>query len=844
MSARIHTRRLVALSIATLLAACGGGGGSGSSSSGSGGSNPPPPAPVTLTFRTDFPAVAAGDATALHWSSNGSTCTASGAWSGTMGASGTTYVTVNQDSAYTLDCSGAAGATPATATVNVTASRYPLSPAPTSTHVVSENTRTSLDFRKFDIGPNDVVWDATNARLQIATRADSPLYPNSLVTLDPVTGQVTASTALDAEPVQIAVSANGQYLYAGFANGKGVRRYFEATLAHDIDIPVGTTTARVFDIAVSPVSPQSIAVVVDKLFNENSFGFGLQLFVDATPLPDAIDGDMSASGGSSITDVTFPLQWTADGTRLYAGQKTYAHGVLDLAVTARGLSINRLIKWNTSSGVRLHGTRAFLDDGRVFSLDGDVAQLGRFTDYDNPYWSRVEAINNGKAFSLDDHLENGPFLDGQQIWAFDPDTFVTIDSIVFDDAALFAGGYIMVWGMDGIATYGVNGLVVAHGSFAAAGGADPPIPVIPMQAGAFVPDSTSGANDAFDWRAFRIGANDVVADRCGHVYVTTTGQSYFRPNNLIEIDPATGNLLREVFVGSEPDNLAVSDDCSKIYVGLKLTNAVARVRAADFAVEARIPMVAGAAHFGVLARGASLSVAPGQSDVFAVAKRDLPFADCGGEARGLSVFDGAVERPLVHDPTSFSPSGTTWGATPGTLYAVDDFDVFAFDVDSAGLHGKQTLFPHNIGTTGTYLFADLDFDRLNRRLFNSRGDVFDVSTNALLPRLNVSPVTGIINVLCVGPTAAHVTDPVSGKVFYVSYGDANNAPYVPYAMTVQAYSANGLSLQGRRVLSGAPIDIDFGFGAPRRVARLGTDGLAVVTAWKFLVLMRSPMLRN
>ena len=840
MSALIHARLPALFSLVTLLVACGGGGGGDSSSSGGGG-NPPPvqTTPITLTFRADFPAIASGDATALVWTSNGTGCTASGAWTGPLAASGTGYVTVNDDSAYTLTCSGAAGTTPAAATVNVTAAHYPLTPRPTSSRVTSENTRTSLAYRKFNIAPNDVVWDATNARLQIATRADSPTYPNSLVTFDPVEGQVTASTALDAEPFQIAVSANGQFVYAGFANGKGVRRYLAATLAHDIDIPVGAANARVFDIAVSPTSARTIAVVVDHLFKANSIGFGLQLFVDGTPLPDVIDDDMSAKGGSSTTDIMFPVQWMPDGNRLYAGQKTYATGVLELAVTSQGLSINRLTQWRTASGVRIYGSRAFLDDGRVFSLDGAVAQLGRFTDYNNPYWARAEAINNGKAFSLGDHLD-GPFLDGQQITAFDPDTFITLDTIVFKDAAEFAGGYIMVWGTDGIVTYGINGLLVAHGSFAAARGVDPPIPVPPMITGAFVPASTTSANDEFHWRAFRIGANDAITDRCGHLYVATTGESYFRPNKLLELDPQTGALLRELYVGSEPDNLAVSDDCSKIYVGTSETNAVTRVRRADFVIEAQIPMISGAPHFFELARSASISVAPGQPDVIAVAKMELTHF-CTDRALGLGVFDGAVERPLTHEPTSFSPTGTAWGASPSTLYAVDDFDVFAFDVDATGLKNKRTLFPHNIGTTGAYLFADLDFDRLNQRLFNSRGDVFNIATSTLLPRLDLSPVTGMINVLCGGMTAAHVTDPVSGKVFYASYGGQAS----PTAgMTIQTFAANGLTLLGRRSLSGQFIDPDFGFGPPRRVARLGTDGLAVVTAWKFLVLLRSPMLRN
>jgi hypothetical protein len=239
-------------------------------SSSSGGSNPPPPVqadPITLTFRTDFSRVAAGDATALSLEQQRHRVHCQRRL--VRRAGGKRHELCHR--AWRLDVHAYVFGRRRCDTSGSDRERHrfalPDLPAPTSSHVVSENTRTSLDYQKFNIAPNEVIWDATHARLQIATRADSPICPSSLVTLDPVTGQITASTALDAEPVQIAVSANGQFVYAGFANGKGVRRYLAATLAHDIDIPVGTANARVFDIAVSPTSPRTIAVVVDKLFN-------------------------------------------------------------------------------------------------------------------------------------------------------------------------------------------------------------------------------------------------------------------------------------------------------------------------------------------------------------------------------------------------------------------------------------------------------------------------------------------------------------------------------------------------------------------------------------------------
>jgi hypothetical protein len=269
----------------------------------------------------------------------------------------------------------------------------------------------------------------------------------------------------------------------------------------------------------------------------------------------------------------FPVQWMPDGTRLYAGQKTYATGVLDLAVTPQGLSINRLINWRTASGFRIYGTRAFLDDGRVFSLDGAVAILGRFTDYDNPYWARAEAINNGKAFSLGDHLENGPFLRWPAIVAFDADTFVTIDSIVFDDDALFAGGYVMVWGSDGIATYGANGLLVAHGSFAAAGGADrlsgPPDGRRRLRAREHRPAPTMRSTGARSVSGRTTRSPTDAVTLCHH-----HGNPTSAPINCSNSIRRPARCCARLYVGSEPDNLAVSDDCSKIYVGLRESNAV------------------------------------------------------------------------------------------------------------------------------------------------------------------------------------------------------------------------------------------------------------------------------
>lgn len=97
------------------LSGCGGGGGGGSSGGNSGGRPPP-----TVSLTTSAPEVAVNGSVTLTWSStNATSCTASGAWSGSKSTSGSQSVTVAQNSTYTVSCSGSGGQ--AAADVAVTA---------------------------------------------------------------------------------------------------------------------------------------------------------------------------------------------------------------------------------------------------------------------------------------------------------------------------------------------------------------------------------------------------------------------------------------------------------------------------------------------------------------------------------------------------------------------------------------------------------------------------------------------------------------------------------------------------------------------------------------------------
>jgi uncharacterized protein (TIGR03118 family) len=91
--------RLISISIALIVAACGGGYGGGSGM---------PPATVAISVAPTT--VAVGQTATLTWNTNGSSCTASGAWTGDQAASGTQSVTPTAvgTETFNLICSGGA----------------------------------------------------------------------------------------------------------------------------------------------------------------------------------------------------------------------------------------------------------------------------------------------------------------------------------------------------------------------------------------------------------------------------------------------------------------------------------------------------------------------------------------------------------------------------------------------------------------------------------------------------------------------------------------------------------------------------------------------------------------
>jgi hypothetical protein len=141
-SRRVAAAGSLAMLAAIGLSACGGGGGGGSST----------PAPA-VTFSANPASVSTGETSTLTWSTtNASSCTASGGWSGSKGVSGNENTSaLTQNTTFTLRCTGDGGSTSRDVTVSVTAP-----PAPSVT--LSAN-----PLSVPPAGTSTLTWSTTNA---------------------------------------------------------------------------------------------------------------------------------------------------------------------------------------------------------------------------------------------------------------------------------------------------------------------------------------------------------------------------------------------------------------------------------------------------------------------------------------------------------------------------------------------------------------------------------------------------------------------------------------------------------------------------------------------------------
>lgn len=184
----------------------------------------------------------------------------------------------------------------------------------------------------------------------------------------------------------------------------------------------------------------------------------------------------------------------------------------------------------------------------------------------------------------------------------------------------------------------------------------------------------------------------------GLIYASVPSRAGDMGNSVTAINPSLGVIVASVFVGSEPDVLALSDDGQSLYVGLDGAGAVRRINLATLTAGSQFPL--GGESFSGPRNVGDLAVQPSHPDVVAVSFRD----------GGVAIYDQGVQRPQTlngfaeSDRIVFSPD-------PGLLYQRTFLGLTRARVDPQGVSEIDTTYglfnngPYGLVQASGLLFA-------------------------------------------------------------------------------------------------------------------------------------------
>ncbi len=258
----------------------------------------------------------------------------------------------------------------------------------------------------------------------------------------------------------------------------------------------------------------------------------------------------------------------------------------------------------------------------------------------------------------------------------------------------------------------------------------------------------AGASSA-EVKTLPLRANDLLYDQHrGVIYATVPGSVPGVGNRVHVIDPLGGQVDHSVFVGSEPNKMAISDDGQYLYIALDGAAAVARFQLPNLIFDQQFPL--GVDPFYGPLYVEDIDVQPDHPGVVAVSVKRLGVSPRHG---GVAIYDEGVKRP-TQTPGHTGSNVIEFASVADRLYGYNnettDFGFRTMKVDASGVVTLTTA-PDYISGFGVDIEHAADV-------------VYSTTGKALAP---VGPVllgtyTGVGSVTAVAP------DPATGRVYFLT----------------------------------------------------------------------------
>jgi YVTN family beta-propeller protein len=615
-----------------------------------------------------------------------------------------------------------------------------------------------------DIDANQLVYDPARQQLYASVGSADASYPNTVAIIDPSALKVTSTIAVGKDPHRLALSQDGAYLYVGADGSNAVQRINlgSKTVEAMIDLGVGGSFSSPLvagDIQVMPGSPKTFAIARNAPFVSPS-AVDVAIYDDTTMRPNT-----SAASRQTIDYVAFG----DSGSTLYGMDSEISDfAFVRMTVDANGVTVQdstyALLGWG-------YFAQMTYSAGLIYSTSGGVANPATLTRLGTFPTGAAESIlvDGGVPYTISHDQKKGPI-----ITAYDPQHYLPT-----------ATGNVL--GVPGVAE---QSLIKAGNSFAFVefkGGTLGTSVII--STAALTPIAATTPTTA------NLLANHILWDPgTERLYTSIPSAAGSFGNSVAIVNPATQSVESTIYVGSEPDALAVSNDSQYLYVGLDGAGAVARMNLGSHAVEA-VYSLGNQVREGPI-RAFQIAVVPDAPHSYVISLQYL--SNPSPNYAGLAAYDDGVQRTNMI--LGFSSSDAlAFSDSPAVMYGINnqvDANVRTMKIDASGISIT------NVITDPLNGFA--------RYLQYNSGTLYGSTGVALIP---ATPALG--GVFNVGPTRGMAIDGAGGSAYFLSDNSTTQKA------TLLQYDLNKFVLKAYQ-------DLPIASGAGTEMAPCGANGFAIL----------------
>jgi trimeric autotransporter adhesin len=299
----------------------------------------------------------------------------------------------------------------------------------------------------------------------------------------------------------------------------------------------------------------------------------------------------------------------------------------------------------------------------------------------------------------------------------------------------------------------------------------------------------------------------------GLLYASVPGSVPTIGNSVVGIDPVTGNVARQIWVGSNPNKLALSTDDTQLFVGLDGAASVAQVSLATGKVVNQFSLGGGPGVYNPPLTAFYMTAVPGSPNSVAVAT-----STATSISSGVTIYDSGVARANTSASLYNATGPLCFGSTSSTLYMSSSSGVVQFTVGLTGITASSVLNPVSIYS---YPSGNIQYD--NGNIYLSNGEVLNATTGALLGTFYATTSTAAS-----GPV---VSDSTLGLAFIAGGGTQNGGSQV------LAFNESSFNPSGNITFYG------LNSGAAEKIVRWGQNGVALNSTTQIFIF-QSPVVKD